>query len=946
MILRKFFFLYILIALTSCQSGTDGERKDATFVWSNPDGAGRASYVMFRQSFDLGENPGGTIHLFVDSRYHLLVNGVFINFGPARFYPEKPEYDTYDLEPYLREGENVIAVKALSNGMNTFQMPLSKAGFIAWGKAVDGDGNQVSLATPGEWKFREMEGYNRQAPKMSFATGPVEIYDARKDPRDWDKPGFDDTTWEPPVPVNHQDHWGELAPRSIPHLTSNELEAQRLMGAYSLKEDEEIISFRVKSADRTREEFGQNKWVFAYTYIYSPRKQSVPVGLWWGEHWLNGEGPLPGEGIREGRPLRSDVVLDLDKGWNFFFIKYGIVWGSWEFYMALPGHAGLAVSPVKDPASEHVFMTAGPFTSEEEELVRALDLPFDSPTDLPELSAGWVGQDRSQSADNPAINVAWSYFRNPVPVRPGKEIILEPDPPKALVYDMGGKTLGRFFVEFEASEGTEIDLAFAEDMTGNRPWILKRAGIYTGIHYKSTEGHNRMESFKPYGARFLQLNVTGAESPVTIKRVGMVSHIYPFRKLGSFSCSDTMLNAIWELGWRTLRVCSEDSYTDTPFRERGLYAGDALPEYAITLAASGDSRLMQRSIKLFSSMYSDLMVPGEERAHASVNHMADYPLLTLVSYAWTYNRTRDREFAETYYEGYKNMLNLLASSRMDNGLLDHGRAFIEWTQIDKHATLTTIQSLAAYCFESMAYMAGELGYPEDREWFLEEEGKTLDAMHRLCWDEDHGAFRDGYKEGVPIDHYYPISSIWPSLFGQTTPQQEEKLAPFYARSLADIGSRDRHRLTTPYGGFYVLGGLYRHGYTSTAEKFMKKYWSPMILKHNDTAWENFGDGSDGNSQGTLSHAWSGGPTYHMSAHVLGADFGFPELSSPDTVIFKPQASGIEWARGSVPHPLGVIHIDWELEGDTLFYNCEVPEGLEWKVEPRGAFEDKVVIVNP
>jgi hypothetical protein len=234
---------------------------------------------------------------------------------------------------------------------------------------------------------------------------------------------------------------------------------------------------------------------------------------------------------------------------------------------------------------------------------------------------------------------------------------------------------------------------------------------------------------------------------------------------------------------------------------------------------------------------------------------------------------------------------------------------------------------------------------DDRAWFLEEEQRTLEAMHALCWDENKGAFIDGYRNDRPIDHHYPISSIWPTLFGQTTPEQESRLVSFYAESLKDIGNIDRQRLATPYGGFYIIDALYRQGYTRTAQRFMKRYWSPIILKHNDTAWENFGDGSDGAGQGTLSHAWSGGPTYHMTRHILGVDMGFPEFNHPDTVVFRPNTDGITWARGSVPHPAGAIDISWRIEGDKLFYNCDVPESVSWTVVPGGSLAGLELWIN-
>ena len=274
-----------------------------------------------------------------DSRYLLLVNGASVNFGPARSYPGHPEYDTYNIIDFLIEGKNVIAVKVLSNGMNTFQLSKSIGGFISWGE-IQHEGGRIDLSTPGGWECKRLTGYDPTSPKMSFATGVLESYDARKEPQNWMESGIDLADWNEPVLIEQQDHWGALDPRSIPHLTQEEIPAQKLSGAYTLKEDEGIYSFRIKIPDETRELFGANKRVFAYTYIYSPKAQKVNAGLWWGEFWLNGEGPLRNDEIIPGKPNRRDIELGLKEGWNWFFIKYGIVWGCWDFYMAVPKSAG------------------------------------------------------------------------------------------------------------------------------------------------------------------------------------------------------------------------------------------------------------------------------------------------------------------------------------------------------------------------------------------------------------------------------------------------------------------------------------------------------------------------------------------------------------------------------------------------------------------------------
>ena len=115
----------------------------------------------------------------------------------------------------------------------------------------------------------------------------------------------------------------------------------------------------------------------------------------------------------------------------------------------------------------------------------------------------------------------------------------------------------------------------------------------------------------------------------------------------------------------------------------------------------------------------------------------------------------------------------------------------------------------------------------------------------------------------------------------------------------------------------------------------------MVQRHNDTAWENFDD----QGIGTLSHAWSAAPTYYLSTQVLGVDLGWPNPSNPDQLVIQPQSASLNWARGIVPHPKGTVKISWKVRGPILWMECEVPEGVEWKVTPRGRLGELALWVN-
>jgi alpha-L-rhamnosidase len=184
-----------------------------------------------------------------------------------------------------------------------------------------------------------------------------------------------------------------------------------------------------------------------------------------------------------------------------------------------------------------------------------------------------------------------------------------------------------------------------------------------------------------------------------------------------------------------------------------------------------------------------------------------------------------------------------------------------------------------------------------------------------------------------------------SLFGFTTTGQEEKLALYYDSLLRTAGTGNGNGSFTAYGGFYVLGGLYRQGNAAAAEEMMRRLWSQMVLKWDDTMWEFFATGDEPRHPGTLSHAWGTAPTYYMSTNILGVRLGFPEPADPSVVRIEPQAESISWAEGDVPHPKGTIHVEWHVKGENLFVTCSAPKGVRCSVNPRGKLARYALWVN-
>jgi alpha-L-rhamnosidase len=194
------------------------------------------AHGLFRKSFTLEKAPErAPARITADSRYVLFANGQEVFRGPVRSQPRRMHYDLLDLAPYLKPGENTVAVYVKYYGSHkSFWMPaaanmtLGKSGVLVFEADLGQAGWLVSDAT---WKAHKSDAWT-EMPAVGVAGGvPVEIFDARKFPHAWQEPGFDDGGWgdAAAVPSMHiggfartqppTDPYGPLYPRPIARLS-------------------------------------------------------------------------------------------------------------------------------------------------------------------------------------------------------------------------------------------------------------------------------------------------------------------------------------------------------------------------------------------------------------------------------------------------------------------------------------------------------------------------------------------------------------------------------------------------------------------------------------------------------------------------------------------------------------------------------------------------------
>ena len=187
----------------------------------------------FRKRLDLPKKPERfVINISADNRYRLLVNGQEACWGPARGDLNRWYYETVDIAPLLRPGQNVLAVTVWNLGTRSPGAQISRqTGLIVQGNSsVEDDVN-----TDGSWLVLRDESFSPlfNCPEAGYIGGHDRI-DGTKYPWGWETVGFDDSKWYAatgfsPGKTYGAPGYGEsdwiLTPRDIPMM---ELTEQRL----------------------------------------------------------------------------------------------------------------------------------------------------------------------------------------------------------------------------------------------------------------------------------------------------------------------------------------------------------------------------------------------------------------------------------------------------------------------------------------------------------------------------------------------------------------------------------------------------------------------------------------------------------------------------------------------------------------------------------------------
>jgi len=129
------------------------------WIWTDDRETQDHKLVLFRHELTLNELPEtAIIKVSADSRYRLYVNGKSVSFGPCKGDGQVWYYETVDIAPFLKEGNNVLSAKVLrlspSRKGNHSIWRTDYPGFYLHGEMRIGD-ETIPLVADEAWKWKE-----------------------------------------------------------------------------------------------------------------------------------------------------------------------------------------------------------------------------------------------------------------------------------------------------------------------------------------------------------------------------------------------------------------------------------------------------------------------------------------------------------------------------------------------------------------------------------------------------------------------------------------------------------------------------------------------------------------------------------------------------------------------------------------------------------------------
>ncbi|MGO4587527.1 family 78 glycoside hydrolase catalytic domain [Paenarthrobacter sp. 2TAF44] len=465
-----------------------------------------------------------------------------------------------------------------------------------------------------------------------------------------------------------------------------------------------------------------------------------------------------------------------------------------------------------------------------------------------------------------------------------------------------------------------------------------------------------------HGFQYARISRNGARPDPSKLSMQIVHSDLP--STGEFACSNEDLNQLHRIGQWSFLGNAVDVPTDCPTRERLAWSGD----YQVFISTATRLRdVLGFSRKWLRSVRDDQLADGRitnfsPDGRGIKNHVDDQFAMMTGSAGW------GDAIVTVPWELYEAYGDEAVLAENWDSMLRWVRWALEMARTTRHHARAKAspepEPYEQYLWDGTFHW-GEWTEPKERDadgrlidpvqdnpmaWFMEDKGEvgtaylyrsaaTLARIARVLgrsaeateFEEVSGAVRDAWRAAYlrpdgTTDADTQASYVRALAFGLLPRQSRERALE---RLVELIRSADTHLGTGFLSTGYLLPVLVEAGRADVAYELLLQRTSPswlyMVDKGATTIWESWeGIDNNGDAHDSLNHYSKATVLRFLHEHTLGLRQAEGSVAWHSIVIAPTPGPSVTWARGSHETPNGTITVHWQLDGDELRIDADIP----------------------
>ncbi|MFN4086857.1 MAG: alpha-L-rhamnosidase C-terminal domain-containing protein [Spirosomataceae bacterium] len=517
-----------------------------------------------------------------------------------------------------------------------------------------------------------------------------------------------------------------------------------------------------------------------------------------------------------------------------------------------------------------------------------------------------------------------SFTELPMP-SPQKPWVIPANSKRIVMLDQGYLTNAFPVLQFSAGQNATLVLQYAEGLysafpsKGNRnEWKGKKMIGRKDSLVSAGIVNQRFEplSFRTY--RYLQVTIQTSDIPLRLEGIESIFVGYPFDRVSKLTGGNQELHQILDIGWRTARLCAMDTYMDCPYYEQLQYIGDGRIQALVSLFNTQDDRLVKNALNQADQSRQPEGITLSRHPSRTPQYIPTFSLW-YIGMLHDYGRYgADLGFVREKIPGMRQILAYFKKyQRLDGSLREVPHwMFTDWVDqtkdwkagvgpVGQNGTSALYDLTLLYAYQKAVDLEIHFGNKIWASEYQVEANKLAKTIRAKYWDSTRNLWADREEKDVFSQHTNALAI----LTGLEKSQQVAQ-AILTDTSLAQASI---------YFKYYVHQALIQLGLGNEYLSWLDKWRENMQMGL--TTWAEKSNVDQSRSD---CHAWGSSPNIEFFRTLLGIDSDAPGFAK---VKIQPHLGALTHVGGVMPHPLGLIDVQYRLEKNNWMVDIQLPKSL-------------------